>query len=353
VLPVATNAYHGRVQERQSLDGFLAEARDQAANGARVEISIRELVHFAGAWRRGVRVMEEIQAALDRHELVTEPSFTSGWIDTVVELRPKKGPSPGADDAQSPQERTSQSAEPEVSLTVGALESASAGVESIQRNSDLAVARAMMMHHNYSQLAVLSGARDLVGAVSWESIGQTAMTRPDCTLQEATKRARVVQLDDDLIDLIPTIVEDGFVFVAAVDRKLGGIVTMADLSERFGAVAEPFLLIGEIERRLRQIISLRFDLDELASVRDPSDASRTITSVHDLALGEIVRFLGQQEHWDMLHWPLDRSEFIKALDEVREIRNEVMHFSPDPHSEQEQAILRNFANWLRVMEPRQ
>ena len=31
-----------------------------------------------------------------------------------------------------------------------------------------------------------------------------------------------------------------------------------------------------------------------------------------------------------LGWPLDRSTFIKRLDELRVIRNNVMHFNPEP-----------------------
>src|SRR5206468_519632 len=119
---------------------------------------------------------------------------------------------------------------PEIALMVGSLEAASGGVASIERNSDLARARALMMRHNYSQLAVMAGARQLVGAVSWESIAQRTMARADCSLQEATIKARLVQLDDDLIELVPTIAELGFVFVAAPDRTVGGIVTTADLS---------------------------------------------------------------------------------------------------------------------------
>jgi hypothetical protein len=56
-------------------------------------------------------------------------------------------------------------------------------------------------------------------------------------------------------------------------------------------------------------------------------------------------------NWQRLTWPVDRTLFIKALHGVREIRNDVMHFSPDPLTSEQESALQNFARWLRVMEP--
>jgi hypothetical protein len=158
-----------------------------------------------------------------------------------------------------------------------------------------------------------------------------------------------VQLDADLIALIPTIVEHGFVFVVAADRTVAGIVTTADLSEQFASVAGPFLLLGEIERRLRRILTKCFGNDELATIVDPNDTDRAIESANDLSLGEVARFIETPDNWGKLAWPFDRAEFIKALEEVRAIRNDVMHFSPDPLSDTQDLALLNFVKWLRVI----
>jgi restriction system protein len=68
-------------------------------------------------------------------------------------------------------------------------------------------------------------------------------------------------------------------------------------------------------------------------------------------LGEITRCVEDPAHWQRLAWPLDRAQFIQALDEVREIRNDVMHFSPDPVTADQGTVLQNFARWLRIVEP--
>ena len=196
----------------------------------------------------------------------------------------------------------------------------------------------------------MSGTRRLIGAVSWQSMAIAALRKHDFTLADATVPATQVEPDHELISLIPTVAQEGFVFVVAADRTLAGIVTTADLSEQFATLAKPFLLIGEIERCLRRILSARFDSKELEDAVDPEDSSRTVESANDLTMGEIGRFIANDANWLRLHWPVERAEFVKAFEEVRDIRNDVMHFSPDPLSVDEDAAVGNFLNWLRVME---
>jgi hypothetical protein len=47
-------------------------------------------------------------------------------------------------------------------------------------------------------------------------------------------------------------------------------------------------------------------------------------------MGDHQPVLEHPERWDKLGWPLDRSTFIKRLDELRLIRNNVTHFNPEP-----------------------
>jgi CBS domain-containing protein len=332
-------------------DAFLADARQRLERGQGVSVSIRTLIRHVGAERRGTQVIGKVQRALDRHGLVTEPSFARGWVDNRVELvlaaRQTEGQSADAPSTTAPADAVSV----EVSLTVRNLKSATDGLKSVQRNSDLPLARALMLRYDYSQLAVMAGEREIVGAVSWDSMALAAIRNAQFTLADATIPARSVELDDDLIELIPVIAEKGFVLVRGKDRKPSGIVTTADLSLEFATRAGPFLAIGEIERRLRVSLANHFTVPELAQVRDPADTNRSIESVHDLTLGETLRMLENPSNWDRLGWPVDRPEFINALNDVKAIRNDVMHFGPDPLSPEQVEQLSNFVGWLRAMEP--
>ena len=49
-----------------------------------------------------------------------------------------------------------------------------------------------------------------------------------------------------------------------------------------------------------------------------------------MSIGDYEQVLANPDFWDRLKWPLDRKEFHHLLDEVRDVRNDVLHFNPDP-----------------------
>lgn len=63
-----------------------------------------------------------------------------------------------------------------------------------------------------------------------------------------------------------------------------------------------------------------------------------------------MRLLEQETNWQRLGWALDRRTFVDALTEVKSIRNDVMHFSPDPLDDSQVASLRLFLKWVRGLD---
>lgn len=331
---------------------LLSDAANREA-GNNMEISVRELLTYWGARRRGLLIVEQIQQDLAAHGLTTHPPFTEGWIDNTVTLLPVRRRESGRDryDAEiSSQERT-ESTLPQVSLLVGNLESANRTVCSVTPDDSLERAQTLMMCNDYSQLAVLSGPRNLRGAVSWESIAQARIRDPQARLQDSITTSEVVQSNDDLLAQVPKIADAGFVFVQGLDRILTGIVTTADLSYQFLGQAKPFFVIAEIERRLRRIIDRIFSPEELAEIADPADTKRVIQSADNLSIGEYVRLLENPERWSRLPWQLDRKAFVETLKRVGATRNEVLHFSPDPQDPEDIAQMENFVKLLKRLDP--
>ena len=121
----------------------------------------------------------------------------------------------------------------------------------------------------------------------------------------------------------------------------------SDFNFQFQALAEPFLLVGEIENGLRRILHQKFSLKELEEAKASGDDSRTIESPSDLTLGEYIRLIEPEKRWKKLKIEIDRLEFLKRLDRVREIRNDVMHFDPDGLSTDDLVFLREFAQFLK------
>ena len=135
--------------------------------------------------------------------------------------------------------------------------------------------------------------------------------------------------------------------VRNTSNRICGIVTTSDLSVQFQHLAEPFLLLGEIENHLRRLIDGRFSLSDLRSVRDPADNARPIESVADLSFGEYARLLQDPARWGRIQIPIDRQVFLRDIDAVRAIRNDVMHFDPDPIDPEDLARLRRVVQFLR------
>ncbi|WP_459162147.1 hypothetical protein ACQ5SK_08415 [Bradyrhizobium japonicum] len=75
-----------------------------------------------------------------------------------------------------------------------------------------------------------------------------------------------------IFDAIPVIVTHQYVLVRSEDGRITGIITASDLSEQFQLLAEPFLLLGEIENLLRGLIADRFSTEDLVGIRDPATA---------------------------------------------------------------------------------
>lgn len=226
----------------QELERFLADAINRPPHD-QVMLSIRGLLARWGAKRRGYLVVDQIERDLGKVGLATHPSLMEGWIDDTITLTPvahRKTNSTESGVSVKPVEAVDRSL-PDVALRVGSLPSANRKVVGVALDASLEQAQSLMMCYDYSQLAVVSGLRDLRGAVSWESIAQARIRDPRAELREAIAPAETVRSSDDLLAQIPRIMEAGFVFVLAEDKRINGIVTTADLSQQFADLAKPFL----------------------------------------------------------------------------------------------------------------
>ena len=156
--------------------------------------------------------------------------------------------------------------------------------------------------------------------------------------------------ESSLFQAIPIIVEHQYVLVRGTNNRITGIVTASDLALQFQQLAEPFLLLGEIENHIRRIIGDNFSTEELAAVRDPHEAQRKIDSVASLSFGEYIRLLENEARWKKVKLSIDRGVFRTKLDKVREIRNDVMHFDPDGILPADLEQLRDFAYFLQRLQ---
>jgi CBS domain-containing protein len=305
-------------------------------------ISVRALLSWFYAERRGYWVVHEIKSALDKAALETVPDFEAVYIDTPIEFRLKtkneKLSNSGAATVQHVQGAQPEADTPatapattDPTLRISRLAAANKTLVSVKPDVPINEAVPQMFYHDYSQLPVMTSEREVKGMISWTSIGsKLASGLSGAHVRNLMEPAVEIEAEMSLFDAIPVIVKHQYVLVRGQDRRITGIVTSSDLGVQFRQLAEPFLLLGEIENQIRDVLSsAQLSVDQLAEAKDPNDTSRTITSVADLSFGEYIRLLQRQDIWDKAALPVDRTIFCGLLEEIRQIRNDVMHFDPD------------------------
>jgi hypothetical protein len=327
---------HDDASREQFLEGAAHRAHTDP-----VSIRVRDLIDYWGAKGRGYRVVDRIDAELRHYKLEASPDFAAAHLDSYVQLIPSRLVS------EDPSQVVDEGAE--VELRVSSLEAASQGVESVNPQDSIATAYTIMTFKDYSQLAVATSDRSLEGYISWESIGRANLAQSPTTVRDCTLSARTVALNDPLLPLLPEIADKNFVFVRGRDQSLSGIITAADITLEFGVLATPYLMVGEIERRLRRIVDDRFDIGTIQAAVDPTSRDRDIESAEDLTMGELARMFEPQDEWSKLGWQLDRATFLHALDEVRRLRNRLMHFDQELPTGAEMKMLESFARSLKLL----
>ena len=358
-------------------------------------ITVRDLLRMFKAERRGLNKVHDIRTALESLNLVTEPDFESVWIDGKIRIRLKDDSNLVADaipagtesvdeeeldeeQASSPEEQedadsphlgsaeepqpailaasegvveTVLSEPPDPTFRIGSLPAANKPLTTVGQDDSLKKAVTKMLQCDFSQLPIMHGEREVKGMISWKSIASRyAIGGECCKVQNCREDAQVVDGNGRLFDAIPTIVKHGYVLVRdPQDRRITGIVTASDLSLQFQQLAEPFLLLREVELHIRQLLQekvLPEDLDWLGSADTTAPKPKSIS---DLSFGGYIRLLQRPQVWVRLLLNIDQASLTAQLEDVRQIRNDVMHFDPDPMTAKQLDVLKNASKFMQQL----
>ncbi|MEV6031479.1 hypothetical protein AB0L65_10045 [Nonomuraea sp. NPDC052116] len=336
-------------EEATTADELLQDAalRDPA-NPRR--LTIRSLLEHWGQRRRTSPVISTIKADLANKGLTTRPPFTEGSVSDEVTLVPLSAePGSGAETVEEAADTENVAAPEHMSLRLGSLPSR---LVSVPSTVALTYTKTLMLQNRFSQIAVIDEDGTYHGAISWESIGRAHIASNDPSLKDAITPALVADHDALLLDQIEAIRDKGFIFVRDPDRvHVTGILTAADLTGQFGNLARPFVLIEEAENRLRRAADEAFTMEHLRDAVQPHRKLK-VHRASDLTFGDYIFLLKDEQRWSILGWQLDHHLFLGYLNEVREIRNDLMHFTPDPLSRDQYQTVKGLLSLLRTVDPR-
>jgi predicted transcriptional regulator len=358
-------------------------------------ITVRELLRMFKAERRGLNKVQDIRAALDSLGLATDPDFESVWIDgkiriqltilggephlaapsvseeasdddslddDLVAVQDKEEtdlPQLGLEDGQQPgtlvasegfvETVLGESVDP--TFRIGSLPASNKALITVGHDDALKKAVTMMLQFDYSQLPIMQGEREVKGMISWRSIGSRyALGGESSKVRHCREDAQVVDGNGTLFEAIPTIVKHGYVLVRnPQDRRITGIMTASDLSLQFQQLAEPFLLLREIELHIRQLLRDKVLSDDIQWLGSADPTSRKLASISDLSFGGYIRLLQRPEVWARLNLSIDQACLTSQLEDVRQIRNDVMHFDPDPMTTKQLDVLKDASKFMQKL----
>ncbi|BAL85562.1 hypothetical protein AMIS_3420 [Actinoplanes missouriensis 431] len=337
----------------------LGEARNRAEAGEPEQLTVRDLLKRWGAQERDREVINQIDADLANHGLLTVPDFRAVGLDTTITLTVTPGPEEAlpadkaAEATATPRALNLATASDEedsgeIGQTLGNLLPDDHRLISVTPSASLNQAVTQMVMSDFSQVPVLSGERDLRGAITWRSIAVARQAGSDITLSDALRPARDYPYDTRLLDVLDVLLKEEFVFVRSHDKRIYGIVTAADVVRVYDQMATPFFLIGEVDQELRRLIRNRFEIEDVQPV---CAAGTELQSFDDMTMGDYLAVLRNSDCWEKLGWDLDRKVFGEHLDEIRKIRNKVTHFNnPDPIPPSDVNRLRNFLTVIRTFD---
>ena len=332
------------------------EAVKKAKGGESVTITPRQLLSWVGASRRGTNVVSQLRRKMDEAKVTTEPNFEEVYIDAEIEL--KKSPARKATAAKKETGRAGVDVGSEMgegqsddnvepAHRISRLQAASRMPIMVNPTDSIRLAITLMLQNEFSQIPVKKGPNKIAGVVSWRSICQGLHFSNGCTkVEDCIERHYEVQNSASLFEVIQLVTRYDCVIVMNQAGQVTGLITNADISQEFRNLSEPFLLLGEIENALRRLIDRQFSREDLQSACDPEQPNRNIQSSSDLTFGEYLRLMENPANWDKLQLPLERSHIVNQLEIIRKIRNEVMHFDPDPLDDQSIDALRSSARFL-------
>jgi CBS domain-containing protein len=196
-------------------------------------------------------------------------------------------------------------------------------------------ALSLMFDQNFSQIPVMSDGR-VAGAVTFKSVSRVLKSVPNTNIERmsvkgGTVTPKFVSENQDVFELFETFAQDEYVLIGDRD-DLRGILTRYDVFYFLKDQFEPFILIGEVERSLRQVFRNSADgLNERIQTtfqpRTEDDPSYSVPdSIHHFNFEEYKRFISSNLDTLPAKVESDRDFILELLEQVRANRNALVHF---------------------------
>lgn len=228
--------------------------------------------------------------------------------------------------------------------------------ESILGDKPLLAAISRMTSRKFSQLLVVKQKingqikkSQVLGCVSWNSIGKAineqgvdlnSPVKNYLELVNSSSKFLFVKSDETITDVAKKLMEQEYVVAYDSNDTILGFITAYDIAKLYLDMVMPYTDIQKIEMALRKILSKRLSIDEIKAASKTEGHDREFDDVKKMEFSEYITVV--RKKWDALGIRDDKDEFLSSLEEIRRIRNKIMHFNAEKISSGEQKLLNGF-----------
>ncbi|MFG2722081.1 CBS domain-containing protein [Streptomyces sp. NPDC048416] len=328
-------------------------------------VPVQDILDLFQVRVRDHRTVHRISQALTDAGLTTLPDFAVCSQRSTVDVVPLASvPAQFApvDAEEDESEEALPSAALPQRLLLGDIPSARRGLVSVGPGTPLPQTTFLMRTKGVAQVPVTTGMAQIHGVVTWGSVAKMYEAGKQPTLDNAMEKDSLPVADtrQEFFSALPVLREHGYLLVRGDDGCLSGLVTAADVTDRFEGAARPFFIVGEIESLLRRCLGAALDEDTIKAVQTNKKPEHRTGLVSDLMFGDYLKLLdGEQTktalaeradaNWKALKWAnMPREQFIGRLKRVKDIRNRIAHFDEKPLPREMIDELTTFAKLLRA-----
>lgn len=326
---------------------FVKLVQEIKSNGKGKEMTTREFLWLFDFYeKRTSGNVWRINEYLRKTKMVVNPSYQSASIDEIIEIKEKVKAKIVTNKAEITEAAEVDEVDPINRLSI--LTAATKTPVFVKRDAKLLEAFHLLWQNDFTQLPVMNDERTVLGIISWQTIAKGYISKIDSDCVKDFMSDNFIVLDEKtpLFNAIKEVIKIGVVFVKDNEKKIKGPVTPSDLNEQFIELIEPFILLEQIENYIRLIFNSKITIEQINKLIKVDEEKKLINFVSDMSFGEYIIVLQNSEIWSLLDLPFDKTSFIKNLDDVRNVRNGVMHFSPDRISKKELELLRKTSKFL-------
>lgn len=206
----------------------------------------------------------------------------------------------------------------------------------------VAEALELMRQHHFSQLPVVAGDA-VLGVFSYRSFSAKALARQksakqslgELPVEDFLEDFEYVHANEDWNHVLRYL-DQNDAFLVGHRNALEGMVTTSDLLRYLQEIANPFVLIAEIELSLRQIIQTCIDAEALPdaitrSLKTAYPADQIPTDLNEMTFDNYVQIISNGENWSYFKAMFGsqtgmRKETNHKLQQLGQWRNTIFHF---------------------------